>query len=167
MSRPNSNWKLVRNGKRGGAKQERHTKTNWYHPFLWLHIDRIAHAVGWSAQSIVNRLVLNHPKLFLHINKGMVHKWIDPDTKRGWSAKTKKNIEHHHALAGSGQTGILAKYPEIVDEIEKQLRGLRTAGLAVNVVIARSIMLAILDERQPDLLVKFKCSEVSLYFLNY
>lgn len=125
------------------------------------HIEATAHKVGWSAQSIANRLTRDQPKLFARINKGTIQKWIDKDTKRGWSATTKKNIERHHALAGSRQTGILAQYPDVLAEIKTQLQGLRTSGLPVNVLVACSIMLAIIKERQPDLLTKFKCSEVS------
>jgi hypothetical protein len=160
LSRPNSNWKSERNGKHGGAKQSRHKHTNWYHPFLWAYIDNVAHKVDWSAQSIANRLIRDQPKLFGCITKGTVQKWIDKDMKRGWSAATKKNVERRHALTGSGQTGILARHPDIVKEIKAQLQALRTSGLAVNVLVARSIMLAIIKEWQPDLLTEFKCSEV-------
>ena len=71
-----------------------------------------------------------------------------------------KNVKRQHALAGLGQTGILGKYPAIVKEIKDKLRGLRTSGVAVNVIVARSIMLAIINQQQPELLLKFKCSEV-------
>jgi hypothetical protein len=58
---------------------------------------------------------------------------------------TKKNVKCQHALAGSGQQGVLAKYPDIVKEGKTQLQGLRTAGLAMSVLIAHSIMLAIIQ----------------------
>jgi len=61
--------------------------------------------------------------------------------------------------------GILAKHPEIVNEIKDQLWVLRTSGLPVNVLVARSIMLAIIKQRQPDLLLTFKYSEVGLFAL--
>lgn len=70
--------------------------------------------------------------------------------------KTIKNIEHRHALAGSGQTGILAKYPDIVDEIKVQLQGLRTSGLAVNILVVCLIMLVIIQQQQQQLLHDFK-----------
>ncbi|KAH7903146.1 hypothetical protein BJ138DRAFT_1107918 [Hygrophoropsis aurantiaca] len=129
LSRPGSlKWKQERSGKRGGTKQERHSRTNWYHPFLWVHINSIAPKVLWSAQSITNALARAQPKLFSHLNKGTVQKWIDKDTKRAsWSAATVRNVERRHALAGSGQTGVLAKYPVIVREIIDALRALRTS----------------------------------------
>jgi hypothetical protein len=55
----------------------------------------------------------------------------------------------------------LAKSPEIVEEIVKQLKGLRAAGLPINVIVVRGIMLAVIEDKQLDLLLKFKCAEVS------
>ena len=85
--------------------------------------------------------------------------------KKRWSAVTKKNIECRHALAGSGQLGILAKHPDVVKDIKTQLQGLHMSGLPVNALIACSIMLAIIKHHAPDLLVKFKCLEASLLLL--
>ena len=110
---------------------------------------------------MANQLICDLPKLFGHITKGTIQQWIDKDTKQGWSAAMMKNIEHQHTLAGSGQTGILAWHPNIIGEIKIQLQALWTSGLAVNVLIARSIMLAIIKEWQPELLTEFKCSEVN------
>jgi hypothetical protein len=162
LSRPDSGWKSVRDGSRGGARQSRHQRTNWYHPFLWTHIDTAARKLAWSPHAIANHLIRDHPQLFARISKGTIQRWIDKDTKCDWSVATQKNIERRHALAGSGQTGILAKYPAVVKEIQTQLQALRTSGLSVNVLIARSVMLAIIQQRHPELLKSFKCSEVSL-----
>ena len=74
----------------------------------------------------------------------------------------KKNIECQHALAGSGQLGILAKHPDVVKYIKTRLQGLCTSGVPVNALISCLIMLAIIKHHAPDLLVKFKCLEVSL-----
>ena len=64
VSRPGEDWKLTQNGQRGGAKQSKYKYTNWYHPFLWIHIDEAAKKVGWSVQAIANGLQLDHPCLF-------------------------------------------------------------------------------------------------------
>ena len=93
-----------------------------------------------------------------------VQKWIDSDTKRGWSETTKANVTHRHALAGSGQAGILAKHPQVLQEIKNKLQGLCTSGLSVNVLVARSIMIAIMQHQAPDFLTKFKCLKVSHKF---
>ena len=161
LSRPESKWKNLRNGKRGGTKQVRHTRVNWYHAFLWPHIDKAARKLFWSPSSIANRLQLDHPKLFRNINKGTISKWIDKTSKRDWSETTKSNVKRYHALAGSGRIGILGKCPEVANEIVEQLRGLRKAGLLVNATIARSVMLAIIEKRKPEILKDFKCSDVS------
>ena len=43
----------------------------------------------------------------------------------------------------------------------ERLRGLRTALLLVNVTLACSIMLAIIKDKQPEILKNFKYSDVS------
>lgn len=70
-----------------------------------------------------------------------------------------RNIAGRRSLAGTGRTGILTPYPEIVEDIVKMLKGLRVAGCVVNVHIARSLMIAIIGKRQPYLLEAFSCSE--------
>ena len=159
LSRPGSTWKSNRSGKLGGTKQARHSCTNWYHPFLWTHIDSIAPKVGWSATAIEKHLTHTQPQLFSRIKKGTINRWID---KKGWSDATKRNVARRHALAGSGQTGVLAKYPDIVTTIKTELRGMRSAGLALNVMVVRALMIAIIEKAGPDLLKEFKCSEASL-----
>ncbi|KAG1802170.1 uncharacterized protein HD556DRAFT_1304341 [Suillus plorans] len=138
LSRPDSDWKDQRTGKN----------------------EQIAPKVGWSAQTIASRLAQDQPSLFSHLNKGTVQKWLDKETKRGWSPVTIQNVKRRHALAGSGQTGVLAKYPAVMKEITDTLRGLRTSGVPVSVVVARSIMLAVIEKHEPGLLLtEFKCSE--------
>jgi hypothetical protein len=88
-------WKEDWSGKRGGTKQERHTRTNWYHPFLWVHIDHAAKTYNWSPQAMVNALKKDHLRLFSHLNKGTVSKWIDK-TKRQWSQATLRNVQNGH-----------------------------------------------------------------------
>ena len=162
LSRSGKDWRLVRNGKKGGAVQARSKRTNWYHPFLWTSIDNAMRKNAWSATYTVKQLQREQPKLFSKITKGVIQKWIGP-SKCAWSDVTVKNIARRHALAGSGQAGILAKHPDIRDEIKTQLQALHMSGLAVNALIARSIMIAIIQMRAPDLLTKFKCSEVGIY----
>jgi hypothetical protein len=157
-----SGWKDVRNGRRGGTKQEQHKRTNWYHPLLWVHIDAAARKFDWSPQAIAKGLSRNHPALFSHLSKGTVHKWISKDSKRQWSKATLENVERRHALAGSGQAGVLAKHPNVISEIKEKLQGLRKSGLTVNVIIGRAIMLAVINDRVPELLTSFKCSEVGV-----
>jgi hypothetical protein len=87
-------------------------------------------------------------------------------SKQPWLDATEKNVKRQHTLARSGQAGILAKNPEIRDEIKMQLQALCTSRLAVNLLVAQSLMIAIIQNHAPELLTKFKCSEVSLFYLN-
>ncbi|KIK73436.1 hypothetical protein PAXRUDRAFT_93587, partial [Paxillus rubicundulus Ve08.2h10] len=76
ISRSDHNgWKKERNGTCGGTKQERHKRTNWYHPLLWVHIDHAAKQHHWSPQVMVSALRKEHPKLFSHLNKGTMFRW--------------------------------------------------------------------------------------------
>lgn len=154
-------WKKERCGKRGGTKQVAHTRTNWYHPLLWVHINMAAQRFNWSPTAMVNALQREHPKLFSRLNKGTVSKWIDSDkAKRQWSATTLHNVENGHTLSGSGHSGILSLHPHTQAEIVEKLTSLRKSGLPINIIVGRSIMLAVIQDRVPELLTKFKCSEV-------
>ena len=142
--------------------QSQSKHTNWYHLFLWSDIDYAAHKTQWSPTEVAKALKHSNSIIYKLINKGTIAKSIDSETKQGWSTATKKNVKHRHTLAGSGQQGVLTKYPDIVKEVKTQLQGLHTVGLAMSVLIAHLIMLAIIQHQAPDLLIKFKCSEVSV-----
>jgi hypothetical protein len=120
---------------------------------------------SWSTTYAVKQLQREQPTLFSKITKGVIQKWINP-SEWAWSDATEKNVKRRHTLARSGQAGILAKNPEIRDDIKMQLQALRTSSLAINVLVARSLMIAIIQNRAPELLTKFKCSEVSLFYSN-
>ncbi|KAJ7866901.1 hypothetical protein B0H13DRAFT_1636391, partial [Mycena leptocephala] len=85
-------------------------------------------------------------------------KWIVKGEKRFTDA-TLKNVFNRRTLVGSGRVGVLARYPEVSNEIVTTLRGLRTAGCVVNVPIARSLMIAIIQKHNPAIFNDFKCSE--------
>jgi hypothetical protein len=59
----------------------------------------------------------------------------------------------------TGRGGVLSPYPEIVETIKDKLIGLRTSGICVQRLLARSIILAVIKDKRPQLLEKFKCSE--------
>ncbi|KAJ2934644.1 hypothetical protein H1R20_g2448, partial [Candolleomyces eurysporus] len=160
VSRPGGlAWKEKRTGKKGGVVQKRHERVNWYHPFLWPHIDKIAAQVDWSPTRIANHLSLTQPKLFGRLHKGTVVKWLSRNDRKRWSEATLQNVERHGTLPGSGRAGILSKHPEVVDEIKAKLEGLRKSGVPVGRLLARSVILAIVQEKIPTLLDIFKCSE--------
>ena len=56
LLRSGKDWRLVRNGKKGGAVQARSKRTNWYHPFLWTSIDNAMRKNAWSATYTVKQL---------------------------------------------------------------------------------------------------------------
>lgn len=88
-------WRVERNGTRNGAKHSRAKTTNWYHPFLWVHIDRLAPRVDWSSAQMEKVLSRDFPQLFSNINRGTIWRWFEKDSSSGktvtlkqWSAAT-------------------------------------------------------------------------------
>ncbi|KAH9927827.1 uncharacterized protein B0H18DRAFT_1118347 [Fomitopsis serialis] len=159
ISRPHgAAWKKIRNGKNGGVVQQRHKKTNWFHPFLWTHINRMAPQVGWSATLLARSLQRDHPELFSRLSKGTIQHWLSKHGKR-WSTQTLKSVANRRVLTASGRAGVLTKYPEIIFEAKTRLINLRKSGIPVNRVLGRSILLALIKRLQPALLDTFKCSE--------
>ncbi|KAJ6509667.1 hypothetical protein DFH09DRAFT_838382, partial [Mycena vulgaris] len=106
----------------------------------------------WRAHPVL----FNRPANTLH--RATVWRWIVKGEKR-FTDNALRNIASRRSLAGTGRTGILTPYPEIVEEILTTLKGLRVSGCVVNVHIARSLMIAIIGKRRPQLLQSFSCSE--------
>ncbi|KAF9471568.1 hypothetical protein BDN70DRAFT_819834, partial [Pholiota conissans] len=152
-------WKSKRNGKNGGVLQKKHQRVNWYHPFLWTHIDRVAPQVAWSPHYIVATLQGQYPALFAGLHRGTVAKWLSKNNRRRWSTATLQNVERRHALAGSGRAGILTQHPELIGEIKTRLQDLRNSGVWINRLLGRSVVLSVVQLKKPELLQKFKCSE--------
>ncbi|KAF9226260.1 hypothetical protein BS17DRAFT_868096, partial [Gyrodon lividus] len=103
----------------------------------------------------------DQPQLFSRLYKGTITKWIDK-TKRQWSQAMVNNVKNGHTLSGSGQSGVLAGYPTIRDNIIERLKSLRQSGLPINVVVAHSIMLAAIHAQALELLTKVtQCRDTS------
>ncbi|THU80666.1 hypothetical protein K435DRAFT_600201, partial [Dendrothele bispora CBS 962.96] len=154
-----SKWREGRNGTLGGAVQGRAQRTNWYHPFLWIHISHTMVQADWQAGYAVKILQREHPVLFRHMHRGTIWRWKKKD-ERTWTERTLINVRNHGTLLGSGRAGALSKFPDLINEIKSTLLDLRKSGMVVNVPIARSIMLGIIQEKCPQALTPhFKCSE--------
>ncbi|GLB39952.1 hypothetical protein LshimejAT787_0704620 [Lyophyllum shimeji] len=158
LSRPHSTWKQQRNGKKGGVVKEKASRVDWFNPFLFSSIARIAPRVCFSPTMIVRHLQREQPTLYRRLHKSVVARWISK-SKKDWSKRTKAKIAAGHTLKGSGRVGVLTPYPEIVDEVKKQLKGLRDSGITIDRLLGRSIFISVIRERQPQILDNFKCSE--------
>lgn len=165
LSRPDAKWDSHRNGTKGGVVLERRKRKNYFHPFLWCHIDRVARQCNFSATFTAKQLSRDMRELYGNLSKSTVHGWLSKHGRR-WSSRTMMNVERRRALPGKGRTGFLAKYPEIVDEVKTQLVGLRKTGISVNRVLGRAIFLAVIEEKNPSILDTFKCSEVSFLYTH-
>ncbi|KAJ6460178.1 hypothetical protein C8R45DRAFT_1109067 [Mycena sanguinolenta] len=163
VSRPGTQrWRGKRNGTKGGAVQKKAATVNYYHPFLFMHIDKAMACMGCSLTAAVNLLQHDYPVLFKSLRKGTISRWRVKG-KKEWSAATMEKVTVSRAIAASGRTGILAPYPEITKQVKETLQGLRVAGAIVNVSIVRRVLITEINQQQPHLLSKFKVSE---YFVR-
>jgi hypothetical protein len=130
LSRPGGlAWKSARNGSKKGTKpQQRHSRTNWYHPFLWRRIEAAVVRSTFSAHRAVLALKSEDPVIFAHLRKGTVQRWIVAGEKR-WTPRTLLNIERRHALSGTGRVGVLTPYPKLTEAISSLTSALRTSAL--------------------------------------
>jgi len=132
-SATDSTWRKTHNGNKGGAKQGKAKRTNYYHPFMWTIIERAVHRADWSSEGTSKILKREYPMMFSKINQSTIWKWMDRERPRHWSEETLGNVRRFHALAGSGRTGILAQCPEVTNQIVKTLKDLRISGIPVSV----------------------------------
>ncbi|KAJ7622857.1 hypothetical protein B0H17DRAFT_1151577 [Mycena rosella] len=118
LSRANTQgWKKNRNGTLGSVVRGSTTKVFWFTPFLWAIIEPTIRRCGWSAARTVNELHCAHPNLFNgpnhKLHRATVWKWIVPGEQRFTDAAL-RSISARSSLGGSGRTGVLTWYPEIV-----------------------------------------------------
>ncbi|CAK5261843.1 unnamed protein product [Mycena citricolor] len=157
-------WKVVRNGtKRGVVKNQVSKRVFWQHPFLWILIVQAVRISFWSAEGAAKYLRTKYPTLFdapgNTIHRGTIYRWIVKGEKRFTDAVLAR-VKAERTLAGSGRVGVLTPYPHVVEKMVETLKGVRIAGCAVNVPIARGIMMAIITDLVPEIWeTKFSCSE--------
>ncbi|KAF8223555.1 hypothetical protein L208DRAFT_1381416 [Tricholoma matsutake] len=107
-----------------------------------------------SQNGKLNGVVRTHAK-----QTNWYHPYLWAAISLGWSENMVKNVEHHLALHGMGRVGFLTPYPEMVEEITKELLEICTLGIEVSQLLGQSVMMAIIQTCQPDLLQKFKVLE--------
>ncbi|PBK79528.1 hypothetical protein ARMGADRAFT_1040741 [Armillaria gallica] len=132
-------WRLSRNGIRGGAIQSEATRMNYYHPYVWCYINRKMCQTAWSSAATAKALQRDFPVLFAKLNKGTIQQWKVKGENR-WTDRTLLNVKNRSVLEGSGHAGILTPYPDTINEINTILRSLRTSGISVNISIGQSII---------------------------
>ncbi|KAF9254268.1 hypothetical protein L218DRAFT_846629, partial [Marasmius fiardii PR-910] len=68
-------WREERDGTKKGAMQAKAKRTNWFHPFLWLFIDKAMKKCHWSPADAAKHLQNDHPVLFSRISRQTIGKW--------------------------------------------------------------------------------------------
>lgn len=161
-SRPHTgDWRDQRNGTKGGVVQPAPKRTNYYYPLLWMWIEAAVVQANWSAAG-AEKILKQNPvtlKLFPKLDKGGIQRWIVPKEKR-WTENTLANIKRGKALGGTGRAGVLEAYPDVKNEILETLKSYRKSKIPVLPPLARATMLAIIEQRAPQILTeRFQCSE--------
>ncbi|KAJ8496334.1 hypothetical protein ONZ45_g12488 [Pleurotus djamor] len=152
-----SHWKSERNGVKGGrVERPKYSRTCWFEPFLWEPIDQAAPRALWSPQGIVDIVQQYAPKTYKKLHRGTVTKWMNG---AGWSAQTLARVNEEKVKTNTKKVGIFKKFPSLEESVRTQLTGLRRSGIAINIRLARTIMLALTLAKHPELLKTFKCSE--------
>ncbi|KAE9389407.1 hypothetical protein BT96DRAFT_834923, partial [Gymnopus androsaceus JB14] len=118
---------------------------NWYHPFLWLSINAAIRKACWSCEGAVKLLYDHNPMLYSHLHCGTIFKWKKKGEHECTDA-TIRNVTNHHTLSGSRRAGTLAKFPDLVNNIKEVLQALCALRLVVNVMIAWSMALGLIQE---------------------
>ncbi|KAF8131310.1 hypothetical protein K438DRAFT_1788336 [Mycena galopus ATCC 62051] len=163
VSRPDTQkWRKSRNGTRGGTIEAKHAKqTNYFHPFLWMWLEDTIRRNDFKATASANAIHRdpNLHRLFPMLKKGTIQKWIDP-ANHCFQANVLTKVARGKGLTGTGRAGILDSVPEVKAEIITILKSYRASALPVMVPISQVTILAVLEERAPELLAKsgFICS---------
>lgn len=136
---------------------------NWFHPFLWARIDKMAKWLHFDYKLIPKLLEKENEALYARLHPSTVFRWLAP-CKTKWSNKTLESIKQKRAECGKGRVGVLKKHMDIVEGVKQAITSLHTKGIPVNSILACSILLAAIQAAAPELLNnQFKCTEVSHY----
>ena len=137
-----------------GRKKKGHVECpakyhNWHTPACWSQILLAAKEAGpqMSATEIVKSLKWCDPVIFSGISRTTVDSWINHSSHPPcWmdSIITHKqngmgNMPGHNK---GGWHGILANYPNLVNDIKSELQSLQEAGAALTVITVQGIIIA-------------------------
>lgn len=133
LSRPRREFKEDRKkhnkpqGRKRQKTQEKSERTNWFSPFLWVHIEAAAVRAGkpWRPSEILRQARLMHPTLFESLTEQVIGRWIDPDAKkRGvsqWKDSVLDHVEAGNSPGGeSTRTGALVRFHSFNDYTKPQ-----------------------------------------------
>ncbi|KAJ9511411.1 hypothetical protein QJQ45_029919 [Haematococcus lacustris] len=127
---------------------------NWWHPARIQPILRAVPACGGYSPA-VKHLKLVQPDLYSKLDESTVRGWYQKGSLTQLTEQARASLFRgagHHHVPTAGTRATLGNYLPLKVEIKDRLKALREGGVALNHVTARSIMMAIIQQREPQLL---------------
>jgi hypothetical protein len=157
---------------------------NWTVPHLWTQIEAAARNAGpeMSPTDIVRILQTRNPADFNHLTSQVLGSYIERPALASsrWKSRVLERVgfrpgghatrsgvlvRHDPLLESTPEVShaLQDKHPDLIIKIVAQIRLLRAAGIRMNVVTARAIILAHIRLDAPDLLSTVALSDGSLF----
>jgi hypothetical protein len=145
-----------------GRKKKKHVERpakyhNWHTPACWSQVLLAAKEAGprMSATEIVKSLKRRDPVIFAGISRTTVESWINrsadpPCWINSIITRMRDGTGNMPGHNKGGRRGILANYPNLVNDIKAELRRLREAGAALTVITVRGIIIAKVMQSHPE-----------------
>jgi len=130
-------------------------RVNWQQPFLWSQILLAERNVGYGMSPVeICREVKNlNPVAFASLTPQVVGRWIDRSgVKPVWHEKVLQRAADGNRPGGQDtRLPLLAKHPDVVQQIVDQLKKLRLAGIPLDTARCRGIIIAHLHHNIPEI----------------
>ena len=137
---------------------------DWFSTPLIHHIIKEFHLTGNSSRKTVENLQRLLPHVYKDLSHSTIDSWYDRSS-RPIKLKPQYQLlldQSNHSLRltrGPGREALFTNCPDVEEEIKTALEQLRQQGATVNIAIVRWVMQGITEEKQPQLLTKFRLSK--------
>jgi len=170
-----------------------HKNMNWFFPSVWAQIVNACRHVGYpyDVKAIIQRLQAQNPAQFNTLRHQRFSEWIDrthPDRHLHFKPEVQHRVNSRQAIQPAGHVSRVSilvcdpasslcvllsnfiaqePYPEVVNVILKQLRGIREASVPLDLITIRGLMIGILQVQLPNVFTvtvgndskHFQCSD--------
>ncbi|KAL6757273.1 hypothetical protein V8C86DRAFT_2435596 [Haematococcus lacustris] len=127
---------------------------NWWHPAMIQPILQAVPACGGYSPA-VKHLKLVQPDLYSKLDESTVRGWYQKGSLTHLTEQAQASLFRgagHHRVPTAGRRATLGNFLLLKVEIKERLEALREGGVALNHLTARSVMMAVIQQREPQLL---------------
>ncbi|KAG8917046.1 hypothetical protein FRC01_002696 [Tulasnella sp. 417] len=134
-------------------------RMHWLNRIVFGHINTAARQVGYpySPKQIVCRLKSQYPDLFARLCPQRISDWRDPKfpDRLVWCPWVMEALEKGDVpKKKTSRKYILDDYPQLASAIRNNLKKMRTAGIPLDLITIRGLMIAQINRDAPEV---FKC----------